>query len=637
MTAIRSSSLGMATPFSGRIFRSCSLREAFSALPSIPAFSVEARRACARFPGILDIDATQKLLAAKPEAVSGVNGFLGRPPAPLVVQCDTACPGGWAWSRQFRLAHSFKSKSRLATTTRSAVSVENVGSTEENVEGDASKQIVLYNTMSRSKEVFRPLRPGRVSMYVCGVTVYDYSHIGHARVYVAFDVLYRYLAHRGFDVIYCRNFTDVDDKILARALQLGEDPLALSQRFIDEFHVDMAALRCLPPTHEPKVSGHIPGIISMIEAIIANGSGYLVEGGDVYFSVDSFPSYGALSGRKQSENRAGERVDLDARKKNPADFALWKAAKEGEGVSWDSPWGRGRPGWHIECSAMMAQLLGPSIDIHGGGQDLIFPHHENEIAQNKAACSHSHVGYWLHNGFVTIDSEKMSKSLGNYFTIREVLAKYHPIALRWLLVSTHYRSPINYSKQQLEQASERVFYIYQTLESTEGALAEVKAKGEPDGPVPAETVHAVAASLDAFHAAMADDLSTPQAVAVLSEPLRVMNDLLNTKKGRKEKGRLQSLAAWQGVITQILGLLGINTEEPSKALLELKETALRRVGLSADELASLINERLTARQEKNFARSDAIRDQLAAQGVLLMDKPGGTDWQPVAPPESNST
>ncbi|KAL0350431.1 UNVERIFIED_CONTAM: Cysteine--tRNA ligase, chloroplastic/mitochondrial [Sesamum radiatum] len=313
--------------------------------------------------------------------------------------------------------------------------------------------------MTKQKEIFKPIVEGKVGMYVCGVTSYDLSHIGHARAYVAFDVLYRYLRYLGYEVVYVRNFTDVDDKIIRRANEVGEDPKALSWRFCQEFLNDMADLQCLLPTQQPRVTDHMEQIKDMIAQIISNGCGYAVDG-DVYFSVDNFPKYGLLSGRKLEDNRAGERVAVDDRKRNPADFALWKAAKPGEPV-WDSPWGPGRPGWHIECSAMSAHYLTHTFDIHGGGMDLIFPHHENEIAQSCAACSESRINYWIHNGFVTANDEKMSKSLGNFFTIREVTKLYHPLALRHFLLGTHYRSPVNYSISQIEISSEAVFYIYQ--------------------------------------------------------------------------------------------------------------------------------------------------------------------------------
>ena len=331
---------------------------------------------------------------------------------------------------------------------------------------DSGVNFMLHNTMSRKKEVFtpRPEMGNKVTMYVCGVTVYDYSHIGHARVYVAFDILYRHLMRLGYDVTYCRNFTDIDDKIIKRASESGESCESLTDRFIDAFHEDMAALGCLRPTVEPRATQHVDDIIDFTQRLIDSGNAYAVDG-DVYFAVDSLPKYGALSGRNQEDNRAGERIKVDGRKKNAADFALWKSSKPGE-PTWSSPWGEGRPGWHIECSAMIEKILGNSIDIHGGGQDLVFPHHENELAQSTAAaqcgCGKSHGGggdggeqqeetefvrYWVHNGFVKVDSEKMSKSLGNFFTIREVLNRYDAYALRFMLLGTHYRAPINYTQR----------------------------------------------------------------------------------------------------------------------------------------------------------------------------------------------
>ncbi|CAI5516251.1 unnamed protein product [Closterium sp. Naga37s-1] len=543
--------------------------------------------------------------------------------------------------------------------------------------GEAVK-LMLHNTMSRSKEEFVPLRAGHVGMYVCGVTVYDYSHIGHARVYVSFDVLYRYLQHMGYDVTYVRNFTDVDDKIIKRALDLGEDPLHLSRRFITEFHADMHALGCLPPTHEPKVSEHIPDIIHMIQQIVDSGAGYVVDGGDVFFDVDKAEGYGQLSGRRQEENRAGERVAVDERKRNPADFALWKSAKLGE-VSWASPWGEGRPGWHIECSAMSKRYLGFRFDIHGGGRDLIFPHHENELAQSKAAaaaaaaataaaagdgavqaqqhvheqqqegclhCAGEHgseegeaacgVSVWLHNGFVNVDSEKMSKSLGNFFTIREVLDRFHAVAVRWFLLSTHYRSPINYSDRQLDRASDRVFYLYQLLADCEAANSQQQQQvsssaGASKPPAPAKAAVTAAAQVrSAAAAALADDLHTAQAVASLSEPLKLMADLLGAKKYKKDPSRLPSLMVLQESVLSVLALLGLPTTGFSPLLEELKQLALKRAGMSAEQVQGMLEQRDEARKAKDFAQSDAIRDELALVGIMLMDTPAGTAWRPAA-------
>ena len=483
--------------------------------------------------------------------------------------------------------------------------------------GAPASGLVLYNTLTRQKEAFtpRPDQGNQVSMYVCGVTVYDYSHIGHARVYVAFDVLYRYLRHLGYDVTYVRNFTDVDDKIIARAAVTGEDPLALSRRFIDEFHADMAALRCLPPAEEPLATDHIPAMLEAIQRIIDHGHAYAVDG-DVYFDVGSLPRYGQLSGRSQEDNRAGERVAVDDRKRGPADFALWKAAKPGE-PTWDSPWGPGRPGWHIECSAMIGKLLGPVVDIHGGGRDLVFPHHENELAQARAAaapcgCGHDHgdgdgdgasefVRYWVHNGFVNVDAEKMSKSLGNFFTIRDVLGRYHPAALRWFLVGTQYRQGINYTQRALEESSDRVYYLYQAVVDAEEAVA-----ASPEGPAAvaaAATGGGGAAGgeiLREVHAALGDDLNTPLAVAALSAPLKAVNDLVCTKKGKKQADRVTLLASYLYALRSMLGLLGLWPEDPRVALEELRQLALVRAGLTEAEVAAAIEERAVARREERM-------------------------------------
>ncbi|TYG99094.1 hypothetical protein ES288_A10G168500v1 [Gossypium darwinii] len=419
--------------------------------------------------------------------------------------------------------------------------------------GSPSSEMWLHNTMSKKKELFKPKVEDKVGMYVCGVTAYDLSHIGHARVYVTFDVLYRYLKHLGYEVCYVRNFTDVDDKIIARANELVEDPISLSRRYCDEFIQDMVHLQCLPPSVEPRVSDHMPHIIDMIKQIVDNGYAYRVEG-DVFFSVENFPEYGQLSGRKLEDNRAGEHVAVDSRKRNPADFALWKSAKEGEPF-WESPWGPGRPGWHIECSAMSAAYLGYSFDIHGGGMDLVFPHHENEIAQSCAACKQSNVSYWIHNGFVTVDSEKMSKSLGNFFTIREVINLYHPLALRLFLMGTHYRSPINYSDVLLESASERIFYIYQTLHDCENVLSQHD-KGLQES-IPPETLNVINKFHNDFSTSMSDDLHTPVVLAALSDPLKTINDLLHTRKGKKQATRIESVAALEKIIRNVLSVLGL--------------------------------------------------------------------------------
>ncbi|XP_058183070.1 cysteine--tRNA ligase 2, cytoplasmic [Rhododendron vialii] len=508
------------------------------------------------------------------------------------------------------------------------------------------QEFQLYNSMTKQKEIFVPKEPGKVGMYVCGVTAYDLSHIGHARAYVAFDILFRYLKHLGYEVNYVRNFTDVDDKIIRRANELEEDPLALSSRYCEEFLIDMVDLQCLPPTYQPRVSDHMEQIKGMIAQIISNGCAYEMEG-DVYFSVEKFPSYGQLSGRKLEDNRAGERVAVDTRKRNPADFALWKAAKPGE-PSWGSPWGPGRPGWHIECSAMSAHYLTYSFDIHGGGMDLIFPHHENELAQSCAACPDCHVKYWVHNGFVTANDEKMSKSLGNFFTIREVTKLYHPLALRHFLMSTHYRSPVNYSIQQIEIASEAVYYIYQTLQDCEDALLPFQQgsqEGTENGKIARITPAAkdcISKLRDDFETKLSDDLHTPYILnAALQEALRFTNSSMNLLKKKQPKQQqlslVQSLTELGKEVKKVLSTLGLLAGSTySEVLQQLKDKALKRSGLTEEGVLHLIEERAMARNNKDFNRGDEIRSELAAKGIALMDVGKETIWRPCVPPEQPS-
>ncbi|XP_057434446.1 cysteine--tRNA ligase, chloroplastic/mitochondrial isoform X1 [Lotus japonicus] len=502
---------------------------------------------------------------------------------------------------------------------------------EKNFDGESfhsKPEVWLHNTMSKRKELFKPKVESKVGMYVCGVTAYDFSHIGHARVYVNFDLLYRYFKHLGFEVCYVRNFTDVDDKIIARSKELGEDPISLSRRFCEEFCQDMETLNCLPPSEQPKVSDHMPQIIDMIEKILNNGYAYIIDG-DVYFDVKKFPEYGKLSSRNLEDNRAGERVAVDTRKKNPADFALWKSAKPGEPF-WETPWGPGRPGWHIECSAMSATYLGYSFDIHGGGIDLVFPHHENEIAQSCAACKKSDISLWMHNGFVTIDSVKMSKSLGNFFTIRQVVDVYHPLALRYFLMGAHYRSPINYSHVQLESASDRVYYIYETLHECERFLNQQDRTVRKDN-IPPDTLSIINKLHEVFLTSMSDDLHTPVVLAGLSDPLKSINDLLHTRKGKKQQFRIESLAALEKSIEDVLTVLGLKPSSYSEILEQLKEKALKRANITEDEVLKKIEGRDAARLQKEYAKSDAIRKDLANVGIALMDSPNGTTWRPSIP------
>nr|GMD26686.1 cysteine--tRNA ligase 2, cytoplasmic isoform X1 [Ipomoea batatas] len=506
--------------------------------------------------------------------------------------------------------------------------------------GKKRLELFLYNSMTKQKEVFKPKEDGKVGMYICGVTSYDFSHIGHARAYVAFDILYRYLRYLGYEVVYVRNFTDVDDKIIKRANELGEDPVSLSGRFCQEFLNDMVDLQCLMPTHQPRVTDHMDQIKEMIAQIMSNGCAYTVEG-DVYFSVDKFPEYGKLSGRKLEDNRAGERVAVDSRKRNPADFALWKAAKPGE-PSWESPWGLGRPGWHIECSAMSAHYLTHSFDIHGGGMDLIFPHHENEIAQSCAACSESKVNYWVHNGFVTANDEKMSKSLGNFFTIREVTKLYHPLSLRYFLLGTHYRSPVNYSISQIEIASESLFYIYQTLQDCKEAVSKlqdgIEMKG---GRVSAAAQECIKKLHNEFESKLSDDLHTPSILnGALQEALRFMNSSLNTLKKQKKQQLVSgiiSITELEKEMKAVLDVLGLLPDLTySEVLLQLKEKALIRAELTEEDILKSIAERAKAREEKEYAKSDQIRSGLAVKGIALMDVGNETIWRPCVPTQQES-
>ncbi|VVB05863.1 unnamed protein product [Arabis nemorensis] len=482
-------------------------------------------------------------------------------------------------------------------------------------------ELRLYNTMTQRKEVLKPINPGKIGMYVCGITAYDFSHLGHARASVSFDVLYRYLRHLGYEVTYVLNFTDVDDK----ANECGEKPLDLSNRFCEEYLVDMSALQCLLPTHQPRVSDHMVDIVNMIEKIIENECGYVV-GGDVFFSVDKSPNYGKLSGQLLDHTRAGERVAVDPRKHNPADFALWKAAKPDE-PSWESPWGPGRPGWHIECSAMSAHYLSPRFDIHGGGADLKFPHHENEIAEACAACKDSGVNYWLHNGHVTNNNEKMGKPLNNFFTIREITAKYHPLALRHFLISAHYRSPLNYAVSQLKSSSDSLYYVYQTLEDLVEALSPYREAMCEDGEQTSEAKDVIKKLKREFETKMSDDLNTSHILeGAFQEAMKFTNVSI-------KKQRLSLLVEVEKAVRQVLDVLGLlTTLSYAEFLKEMKQKALARAGIEEEEVLRRIEEREIARKNKEFKRSDEIRELLENKGITLMDIPGkDTVWRPYIP------
>ncbi len=475
----------------------------------------------------------------------------------------------------------------------------------------------VYNTLSGQKELFEPRVPGKVGMYVCGVTVYDYCHIGHARANIVFDIVYRYLKYSGYDVTYVRNYTDVDDKIINRANERGITSQKLSEEFIQAFDEDMARLGLDLPTVQPKATEHIDHIIALVERLIANGKAYASDG-DVYFAVESFDDYLKLSKRNLDEMQAGARIAPGEKKRNPMDFALWKAAKPGEPF-WESPWGKGRPGWHIECSAMGMEYLGESFDIHGGGKDLVFPHHENEIAQSEAATGQPFVKYWLHNGFVNVNQEKMSKSLGNFFTIRDILKTYDPEVVRFFILSAHYRSPIDFSDQNLKEARLGLSRFYEGLQAAAEVLAECP---------PSDVVATDGAELAAkFREAMDDDFNTAQAIGYLFEGIRTMNRLMATKKFRKKADLVASVRSLYETFLELGKVLGMFGSEPKEWLNQQRMAALADLDITVEEIQALIADRLQARQDKDFSRSDAIRDELAEKGILLLDGAGGTDWK----------
>ena len=484
----------------------------------------------------------------------------------------------------------------------------------------------VYNTLSGKKEEFQPLVPGKVGMYVCGVTVYDYCHIGHARANIVFDIVYRYLQFSNYDVTYVRNYTDVDDKIIARANERGITSKALSEEFIQAFDEDMAALGLRKPTHEPKATEHMSQIIALIEGLIAKGMAY-ESGGDVYYSVEKFSSYLKLSKRNMEEMQAGARITPGEQKRNPMDFALWKAAKPDE-PSWESPWGAGRPGWHIECSAMSSTLLGETFDIHGGGRDLIFPHHENEIAQSEGASGKPFVKYWLHNGFVNVNQEKMSKSLGNFFTIRDILKSYDPEVVRFFNLTAHYRSPIDFSDQNLEEARIGLTRFYEALAQLDKALAKADMDAEPGGVVEAlvEPVERLVQLEERFRSAMDDDFNTALAIGHMFDAVRAINRIL--AEANNLQGQLQAiLGKGREDLLRLGDVLGLFGSEPSAWLSQSAQEGLSDSGLSADEIEALIVARREARANRDFARADQIRDDLAAKGVQLLDSAEGTTWK----------
>jgi cysteinyl-tRNA synthetase len=478
----------------------------------------------------------------------------------------------------------------------------------------------IHNSLTGEKEVFTPIIPGRVGMYVCGVTVYDYCHIGHARFLVVFDMVRRYLRHRGYAVNYVRNITDIDDKIIQRAASNGEQIGALTARFIQAMDEDCAELRCERPDNEPRATAHMPTMVTLIQELIQRELAYVTVDGDVCYAVARFPGYGRLSGKRLDDLRAGARVDVDAGKRDPLDFVLWKRAKPGE-PSWPSPWGEGRPGWHIECSAMSGELLGDHFDIHGGGMDLKFPHHENEIAQSCGA-GREFANLWMHNGFVNVDSVKMSKSLGNFFTLREVLPRLrHAEVMRTFLLASHYRGPINYSTVQLEQADAMLTRLYTALRGV--AAAPAAASTAAPAAVPAAALVARAC----FESVLDDDFNTPEAIAVLQELARD----LNTAHAAGESAVAASLAAELRRLAGVLGLLQVEPEAWFRLrAADFDATAAVAPALGEAHIEERIAARLAARKARDFPAADRIRDELAAAGVQLEDQGGDhTIWRRV--------
>ncbi len=475
----------------------------------------------------------------------------------------------------------------------------------------------VFNTMGSRKEQFVPLAPGKVRMYVCGVTVYDLCHIGHARANVAFDIIVRYLRYAGFGVTYIRNFTDIDDKILRRAAQEGSDYLTVSTKYIRAFHEDFDRMGLLRPDVEPKATEHIPEIVSLVTDLVREGKAYEV-GGDVYYSVKGFPGYGKLSGKNVEDLRSGARVDVDERKNDPLDFALWKASKPGE-PSWESPWGPGRPGWHIECSAMSMKHLGETFDIHGGGKDLVFPHHENEIAQSEAATGKPFARYWLHNGFVNVNNEKMSKSLGNFFTLRDVLAQVKPEVLRFFFASSHYRSPIDYSDQSLFEAKAGLDRLYRVKEKAEACRAAgATPSGQPSGEEAAPLLSAPAR----FVEAMNDDFNTAAALGHLFDAVRALNRLAPAEPSAERERAGMYLAGYE-LLDPLFAVLGL-LRAPSPEYFRGAGVAGR---MGEEEILAGIEARRAARAAKQYGEADRIRKELDAAGVLLEDGKGGTTWK----------
>ena len=482
--------------------------------------------------------------------------------------------------------------------------------------------IRIYNTMTQQKQELVPLQPGRVGIYVCGPTVYSFVHIGNARTFTSFDVAVRYLRYRGFEVRYVRNYTDVDDKIINAAKETGETPADLATRYIREFEADAKALHLLAPDVSPRVSETIPEIIALIEKLVANQVAYASEG-DVYFQVSRYPAYAKLSKRDLEDLRAGERVQPGEQKREPLDFALWKAAKPGE-PWWDSPWGKGRPGWHIECSAMASKYIGETIDLHAGGLDLIFPHHENEIAQSEGASGKPFCNCWMHGGFLDLEGAKMSKSLGNVVRLRDALAKVDAEALRYFFLSTHYRSPIAFGEKSLSDAEARLEYFYETLRKVDERLAA--GQEPPPGPLHGDPGQVLAR----FEEAMDDDFNAAGALGVLSELFALLNELCDKPPVKDKPMVARTLRALREVVRKVSSVLGLFEDPPAEWLARRRDRQVQARGIDRARVDALLAERQVARAAKDYAASDRIRDELKGLGVELRDTPRGVDWKVAA-------
>jgi len=496
--------------------------------------------------------------------------------------------------------------------------------------------IRIYNTMTGKKEDFIPLHEKKAGMYACGVTVYDLCHIGHARSAIVFDIVHRYLRYRGYEVTFVRNFTDIDDKIIKRANEEGVDYKTIAKKYINEFNIDMGGLGLEKPSVEPKATEHIPEMIRLISALIEKGVAYQ-GGGDIFFSVRKFEDYGKLSKRDLEEMQAGARVEIDEKKENPLDFALWKASKPGEPF-WESPWGKGRPGWHIECSVMSQKYLGETLDIHGGGRDLIFPHHENEIAQSEAATGKTFARYWIHNGFVNINKEKMSKSLGNILTIKEILKDWHPEVLRLFFLSHHYRSPIDYSEDSFAEAKLGLDRFYTTLHSIQEELYKPMTPKTLSSPSTGEgmgrdvsAIEVCRQTVDSFQArfeeAMDDDFNTAQALGHFYDLQTHLNSLLSLSKGQPTE---EIASLFKKGLDHFAGkgwVFGLFRDDPEKYLAGQRKEGLKKLNLTEQAVLRSIEERNLARKEKNWKRADEIRNDLLSKGIILEDTPSSTNWK----------